>query len=346
VRLYLKKVHQIVFGFEMTELWRDAYDRRASKVALATGNYDQLDAAVSEFSGRMNPIDIQNLQRQEAKALLSQARKDAKDTLRTIIGPGNTMGVGEMREQIRTGARMELGVSEANYELLQMISRGGIVDDFSEEAKQNYTLIRAQQTQARLNQAYGVSGPSVSASVAPPPGSAAAVEFLDPADISPDALGFIDDIDDSIAGGSGSAPDKLYTRMGRMFKSGGMGDLFQDSIIRNSAYALVGLAAFGFIYSASKERTQEQIEGPPMLPGGSAYESDFPKALPSISDLKYLNPTTAAMSYKIHLSGSQADAEKMRQLAGGVATGPINTTMYNGLPRLGRDPYSNVASSF
>ena len=43
---------------------------------------------------------------------------------------------------------------------------------------------------------------------------------------------------------------------------------------------------------------------------------------------------------------SMDDLNKLRGLLGGVVDGPTDTTMYNGLPRLGQDPYSDVASRF
>ena len=52
------------------------------------------------------------------------------------------------------------------------------------------------------------------------------------------------------------------------------------------------------------------------------------------------------MQYKINVNGSQKDIEKMQSLAEGVVDGPVNSTMYNSLPRLGNDPYQNVASRF
>lgn len=341
----------MIFGFEMTQLYADAYDRRAAKQAISTGNYDQLDVMINEFGTRSAPIDIMQMTRDQALDLLKQGKRDARASLQSmgaiLRGPGSFSQ--SAREATRAQARIELGMSQDAYDLVETIARGGAgMDAASTAAQENFLLIRALQTQERITQAYGPSG-AAAASVPPPtgaPSGGSGAKFLDPADISTEAFDMIDDIDDSIARGSGAAPDKIYTRFSRMLKSGGMADLFQDSIIRNSAYAMVGLAAFGFIYSARKERTQEEIQGPPLLPGGSAYETDFPKAMPSISDLKYLNPTTAAMSYKVNLSGSQADVEKFQELAGGVARGPINTTMYDGLPRLGRDPYSNVASSF
>ena len=109
---------------------------------------------------------------------------------------------------------------------------------------------------------------------------------------------------------------------------------------------LAALAVFGFVYSARKDRTSDEMSGPPLLPGGSAYESDMPKYVPSLSNLKYLNPVVAGMQYKINVNGSQKDIEKMQSLTEGVVDGPVNSTMYNSLPRLGSDPYQNVASRF
>lgn len=333
----------------MVELTRDAYDRRAAAKAISTGDYNLFDSLEDEFSRLMSPIDVTQMTRDEAVALLKQGKSDARASLQRmgaiLSGPGSFSA--SAREATAAQARIELGLSQDAYDFLEVTARGGAnLQETSDAARKNYILINAMKTQERLEQAYGAPASAGGAAPSMPPGGTGGVEFLDPADIPREAFDIIDDVDTAAARASADAPDKIYTRFGRMLKSGGMTDLFQDSIIRNSAYAALGLAAFGFIYSARKERTQEEIEGPAMLPGGSAYESDFPKALPSISDLKYLNPTTAAMSYKIHLSGSQADAEKLQQLVGGVASGPINATMYNGLPRLGRDPYSNVASSF
>jgi hypothetical protein len=137
-----------------------------------------------------------------------------------------------------------------------------------------------------------------------------------------------------------------YTRFKDRAKSPAIMDVLQDKTIRRSAYAVAGLVAFGLIYSKVKERGQDEMTGPPLLPGGSAYESDYPRDLPSISDLKYLNPTTLGMQYKINTFGSEEQLGKLQELVGSVVDGPIDSTIYNGLPTLGRDPYNNIASSF
>ena len=47
--------------------------------------------------------------------------------------------------------------------------------------------------------------------------------------------------------------------------------------VKPVAIGTAALAIFGFIYrKRRKDRTQEEIEGPPLLPGGSAYESAYP----------------------------------------------------------------------
>ncbi len=301
-------------------------------------NDDRL-AAIAATTGSPVPpssyLSFENIDQTTAKGLLNEMHKQLSEQI-TSGTVSSTTTVPDF-----------FGISEETYNYLS--GTAGRTRTMTEEElnifEQQRRYLTALADEQDILSRYGTG-----IAPTPPPGSAAAGASAASAPPPTPTASYIDDlitsVDDLSAAASTPAKDKIYTRFGRMLKSGGMKELFDDSIIRNSAYAMVGLAAFGFIYSARKERTQEEIQGPPLLPGGSAYESDFPRALPSISDLKYLNPTTAAMSYKINLSGSQKDLEKLQELAGGVAQGPINTTMYNGLPRLGRDPYSNVASSF
>lgn len=329
----------------LIEIHGESMDRRAAKVINArtaqnvvdqihdieTFQLPQLNAVnerrMQEIAGKKgvaysapDPLSLLNLDQYTAKGLVNQMNKELNELIQSgAVGSGTTVP-------------QHYGISQEAYDFLRATA-GHTRDLNNEVAQQQGEYVRATKRQAEIEAKYG-TGASPAATPPAPTAYTSHVEDI------------IKSVDEAAIKASSPAPDKLYTRLGRMFKSGGMKELFEDSFIRNSAYAMVGLAAFGFIYSARKDRTQDEIQGPPLLPGGSAYESDFPKAMPSISDLKYLNPTTAAMSYKIHVNGSQKDVEKLQQLAGGVAQGPINTTMYDGLPRLGRDPYSSVASSF
>lgn len=222
----------------------------------------------------------------------------------------------------------ELGESQELYDFMKL--RGGVVgigeEELSQQAQDVFARVRAEEELAAINanasSSYTVRG----------------------ADIGDEARRIVSEAD--AADDVTTVARGTYTRIQDFVKNGSLKQLFDDKLIRGSAYAVAGLAAFGFIYSARKERTQEEISGPPLLPGGSAYESDFPRNLPSISDLKYLNPTALGMQYKVNVSGSQQDIEKMQYLANGVVDGNVDSTIYNGLPRLGRDPYSEVASRF
>jgi hypothetical protein len=93
-----------------------------------------------------------------------------------------------------------------------------------------------------------------------------------------------------------------------------------------------------------KERTQESIEGPPLLPGGSAYE-DYPQRaaqIPNIGNVSY-NP---GVSYKVNLYGNRRDVSNFQQMAMGLGNFDMDTTMYSRIPEVGADPYQQLASSF
>lgn len=312
---------------------QDSMQRRVYRQGARSSDINGLNDVIRLMQDRSG-LPIADMNRQKAREILEDLGRYGTSSVYADFDD-------RTRDVVRLFAR------EDDFGMTKVANEATIA--MTEQAQEDYRVIKSLQGLQEIESRYPVAPPPAStatsagatAAPTPPPSAGSRASY-----VTPNATTYRNIINSAGVASPTAGPDHIYTRMGRMFKSGGMSDLFSDSIIRNSAYAVAGLAVFGFVYSAFKERTAEQIEGPPLLPGGSAYESDFPKSLPSISDLKYLNPTTAAMSYKIHLSGSQADAEKMQRLAGGVATGPINTTMYDGLPRLGRDPYSNIASSF
>jgi hypothetical protein len=171
-------------------------------------------------------------------------------------------------------------------------------------------------------------------------------DLLMPASDVPDNINRIIASDPSSLNMCYSVSNGAYTRVQDFMDSPALRQVYENPTIRRGAMGLAALAVFGFVYSARKDRTSDEMSGPPLLPGGSAYESDMPKYIPSLSNLKYLNPVVAGMQYKINVNGSQKDIEKMQSLTEGVVDGPVNSTMYNSLPRLGNDPYQNVASRF
>lgn len=140
-------------------------------------------------------------------------------------------------------------------------------------------------------------------------------------------------------------PSTPYKRIAESFKEGKLGEAFGNPIIKKSAYAAVGLIAASFIYQAKKDRGEQEIAGPPLLPGGSAYEAMPSRAsqVPNTSMFSGYNPGTG---YSVHLEGSREQIESFTNSAGSVARGPINSTMSRGLPQLGRDNFSEIAGSF
>lgn len=137
----------------------------------------------------------------------------------------------------------------------------------------------------------------------------------------------------------------VYRRFKDSLKDGRLGEAFKNPTVKRSAYAIAGLAAAGLIYSAAKDHTESDIAGPPLLPGGSAYEqlASRQPQIPQASMFSGYNPGT---SYNINIEGSQDQVEQFNSAVGSVAGGSVNSTMYRGVPRLGRDPYSMLASSF
>jgi len=137
-----------------------------------------------------------------------------------------------------------------------------------------------------------------------------------------------------------------YKRISESFRNGALGDALSNKGVRTGLAAAAALSVFGFVKSYRRDHSPDDASGPPLLPGGSAYESGYPTRQAVIENLRTLNPLTRGMQYKVYASGSSADAEKLRSMVGGVTDGEVNSTMYSSLPLLGQDPYSQVASQF
>lgn len=120
---------------------------------------------------------------------------------------------------------------------------------------------------------------------------------------------------------------------------------FSKSSVQKTAIAAGLLIAGSFLYQNKKDKTTEDAAGPPLLPGGSAYEQGYPSpnvSVPQIGGGGY----SSGMSYKVSLYGSRQDVERFQQAASGLTNGSINSTMYNRIPSVTSDPYQQLASSF
>ena len=137
-----------------------------------------------------------------------------------------------------------------------------------------------------------------------------------------------------------------YVRFSEYIKSGELKNLFKNNnLFKNSIYAAGALIVGSFAYQGFKDHTPEKIQGPPMLPGGSAYESQYPNRvseIPEIGTVSY-NP---GVSYKVNLYGNRSQVREFQDMAMGLGNFDMDTTMYSGIPQVGTDPYQQLASSY
>jgi hypothetical protein len=139
----------------------------------------------------------------------------------------------------------------------------------------------------------------------------------------------------------GPAPTRNYKQFMDSWRDGQLGEAFKNPTVKKSAYAAAALIGASLIYSATKDRTEDSISGPPLLPGGSAYENLAQRqaVMPNVSMFSGYNEGT---SLQVNIEGSRDQIESFGSVAGPNAS----STMYKGLPQLGRDPYSLLAGSF
>lgn len=171
--------------------------------------------------------------------------------------------------------------------------------------------------------------------------------FIPPAPTTSEpTTSFGEDVRRVISGEEPSVMKAQFKKINEFIKDGSLKQLFQENkLFKNSVVAAGALIVGSFAYSGVKDRTSDDIQGPPLLPGGSSYENDYPKRLseiPQIGRTNY-NPN---IDYKVNLYGNSRDVANFRQQAMGLGKFNMNTTMYRRAPQLGVDPYREVASSF
>ncbi len=159
--------------------------------------------------------------------------------------------------------------------------------------------------------------------------------------------GSIDDLADDIAKSVAETGEEPFELSRTNYKRVGL-DIFKSKKVRTGAAAAVALIGASFLYQSkkTKDRTEQDLQGPPLLPGGNPYETSYPTRQAVINQIQQNQVQSSGMQYQINTSGSIQDLNKLRGLFGDVVDGPINSTMYNGLPTLGQDPYSDIASRF
>jgi hypothetical protein len=141
-----------------------------------------------------------------------------------------------------------------------------------------------------------------------------------------------------------AAEGAKYKRISNFIKED-LRNLWENNkVFKKSVYATAALIAGSLAYSAASDRSPESLGGPALLPGGSAYE-DYPQRSPQMPSIGP-NSYSPAMSYKVNLYGDRSDVSRFTELAGSFGNFDTDTTMYSGIPEVGRDPYQELASSY
>jgi hypothetical protein len=278
--------------------------------------------------GTMEDLEI------EAKKRL----KSVKEAQQRIDDGTNTMlDIFETTNEQNDVFRALLGQSD---EIADDLVRGN--------ANHQVALIRAQMQKDELAQAGLINiDPSTGLIDDVTPGTLGTAGVLD-ADAARTAFGddgLADNIINSITDlDDGLVENKaVYKRIGE--KMGDLKDLFKNPTIKKGALAIGGLIAGSLAYSEIRDRTHEDMAGPPLLPGGSAYESGYPNRVPQIGT--FGGPGyDPGVSYKVNLYGDQDTVGRFNAAAGGLVNGNINTTMYNRIPNVAQDPYAEMAANY
>lgn len=108
------------------------------------------------------------------------------------------------------------------------------------------------------------------------------------------------------------------------------------------AATAAGLAIFAF--RRKGDRTEGDLTGPPLLPGGNPYEN-----LPTAASQAPQAPMAqgrAGTSYSVSVNASEDQMNELMQRAAYLSNGQIQGTMHNSLPDLGRNSYEDIAGSF
>jgi hypothetical protein len=149
------------------------------------------------------------------------------------------------------------------------------------------------------------------------------------------------------AGSAQAIEGQKYRRLSSLIEDGTIKNLMQKPYMQSTAIGIAGLAAFGLIYSTAKDRTPEDMQGPPLLPGGSSYETAYPGNtlnLPIPQDL--LASGQNGVTYKVNVSGDSDSARRFSEAARTMSSGSSSVNYYSGIQDLSKDPYRQIAESF
>jgi hypothetical protein len=249
--------------------------------------------------------------------------------------------VEQARELVRYDRRVKAPLRRMNPELFDFMTlvsrRGAATGSHRGKAVES---IAATEAAIEFNKRMGLQEIQEELAALEP---AASIGGVDPDDVArlAEEIGTVDPDDTARVARS------PYKRITESFQGGELKKLLESKNVRRSGVAAIALIGGSFLYQRNKRKdlTEADVSGPPLLPGGSAYE-DRPATRQMALQSAQIQSQGYGMQYQVNTTGSMGDLNRLRGLFGDVVDGPINSTMYNGMPSLGKDPYSDIASNF
>lgn len=151
----------------------------------------------------------------------------------------------------------------------------------------------------------------------------------------------VEDVARSVSDDIGGVQLPTYTR----FKPSQLKGLFKNNkTVKGVAIATATAIAGSLIYTAHKGRSNDDMKGPALLPGGSAYEK-MPTSDPLMRQYS-ASEYSPGSSYSVSVQGSREKMEAFNEQARKLTNQPIDTTIYNRIPSVTDDPYARIASSY
>jgi hypothetical protein len=281
-------------------------------------------SSIGDFSKKISETIVETTKVGRSNFYTQTASELSKD-LTTLLTRTGEASIVEAAEALLDSQAGNLG--EMAQEVLKTII-GKQEDDTSQ------MLARQRSRQAVSEEVYYVNNLFSQAQTSSAPQYS--VDFPT-ASIPDDARAMYENLDTTLPS-SRATPYKRFT-----FDT--LKNMFTDPTVRRSSYLLGALILGSFMYQSSKDRTADDMSGPPLLPGGSGYETTYPRRMPQIGSYAP-NDVEPTLSYKISFNGSYEQVQELNRSIGNMGIGRINATMYNSLPGSSRDPYSEIASSF
>lgn len=151
----------------------------------------------------------------------------------------------------------------------------------------------------------------------------------------------VEDVARSVSDDIGGVQLPTYTR----FKPAQLKGLFKNNkTFKGAAIATAATIAGSLIYTAYKGRSNDDMKGPALLPGGSAYEK-MPTSDPLMREYS-ASEYSPGSSYSVSVQGPREKMEAFNEQARKLTNQPIDTTIYNRIPSVTDDPYTRIASSY